>query len=150
MSVDYSVYIGVYLQFPYQEEEITNISYVDVNGKKTGNKFDPNTGQPNLEKLEIIKKEVIPNPWIEGVPGLGKDTFTTYEWMGGKKVSTFILSRSGKYCREIGDVANCDLSEVDPPSIISDFKIEYCKYLDYYRGKFGDFSIKFGVVYYAN
>lgn len=39
---------------------------------------------------------------------------------------------------------------INPVEMISEFKLEYSKYLEFYQKEFGDFLVKFGVVHYAH
>lgn len=83
------------------------------------------------------------------VPELGEDTFFTPAYTnGGKRIGTFVLNGSSKYSFIEDDIFNYDLSDINIPQLIEDFKVEYSKYLDYYQKKFGDLKIKYGIVNY--
>lgn len=146
-----STYIGIYLEVPYSKATRSVKTYVDAQGKKTKNKFDPTTGQKNDVKDEIVVDEIIPLSYIVDVPGLGEDEFFTPAYTnGGKKIQTFLLSGRSKYSYTGDDLFNFDLGMVNLPQLIEEFKAEYAPYLEYYQQQFGDFTIKYGVVNYAH
>jgi hypothetical protein len=146
-----SIYIGVYLEVPNKNKPEVVKYYLDNKGKKTKNKFDPETGQPNPVKEETIITKVIPRPYIVDVPGFVEDEFFSPAYTGiGDKVQTFLLNGKGKFSFYGDDLFNKDLTSINQSQIIEEFKVEYAKYLEYYQKEFGDFTIKYGVVYYAH
>lgn len=146
-----STYIGIYLEVPYSKATRIVKTYVDPQGKKTKNKFDPNTGQKNGVKEEMVVDEITPSSYIVDVPGLGEDEFFTPAYTnGGKKIQTFLLNGRSKYSYTEDDLFNFDLGNVNPSQLIEDFRVEYAPYLEYYQQKYGDFTIKYGVVNYAH
>lgn len=69
----------------------------------------------------------------------------------GDEVATFILnSTSSKYnIGYINKPFNLDFQNIgDIKVLLEDFMLEYEKYLAYYREKFGDITVRYGIVYY--
>ncbi len=147
-----STYVGIYLELKYNQKPVIQKSYVDSIGKKTKNKFDPNSGQPNQIKEETVISEVVPTSYItDDSLGMNEDEFFTPSYTGaGKRIQTFLLNGRTKYSMTNDDLFNFSIEQLNIPKLIEDFKVDYKKYLDYYQTQFGDFQIKYGVVNYAN
>ena len=154
MGISNSTYVGIYLEIPFLKGTVTESFYVSpTSGKRQKNKFDAQTGVRNLDKTETSVVNIEPTPWIEDVEGLCVDEFFDPEYHGGgKNIRTFILNGRNKFNLNDYDdeVFNVDLSSVNIPQLIEEFKVEYKGYLDYYTQEYETVNIKFGVVEYAH
>lgn len=147
-----TTYVGIYLEIPFVKGTITETFYVHPEtGKKQKNRFDANTGRENLKKIEERIEYLTPHSWIEDVDGLCSDEFFTPAYTnGGKRIQTFILSGKTKYSKTDSDLFNLNLSNLDIPKLIEEFKIEYKPYLDYYTNEFLEINVLYGIVNYAH
>jgi hypothetical protein len=158
MGTSNSTYVGIYLEIPFLKGTVTEKFYASpTSGKRQKNKFDAQTGVRNLDKTETSVVYIEPTPWIEDVEGLCVDEFFRPAYTGGgKRIETFILSGAdNKFkvcCVDSWDrnLFNTDLSSLNIPQLIEEFKVEYKAYLDYYIQEYETVNIKFGVVAYAH
>lgn len=154
MGTRNSTYVGIYLEIPFLKGTVTESFYVSpTSGKRQKAKFDAQTGVRNLDKTETSVVYIEPTPCIEDVEGLCVDEFFRPAYTGGgKRIETFILSgdRNKFNVGVWGDLFNVDLSSLNIPQLIEEFKVEYKGYLDYYTQEYETVNIKFGVVEYAH
>jgi len=147
MGATNSTYIGIYLEIPhYKEERIEKIWRNPESGKKVNYKFNPETG------LESIRDEITHIDWVEPNSYIEKEGFREDMFFepaytgGGKRVCTFI-SNGGKFRLDNdSDIFNFNISNIDIPKLIAEFKDELKKYLDYYTETYGEYEVKFGIV----
>ncbi len=143
-----NVYIGVYLKVPFLKGEEVKVSYKHPEtGKKMSSKFCPQTGVECEKVKTTIPKTIYPSPYIEDVEGYDEDMFTCADVI--KNVSLFLLNESGRFSF-FDDEPFCKDFTESPETLIEDFKVEYAKYLDYYRNLYGEFEIHYGAVLYYN
>jgi len=155
MGMEFSVYVGCYIEFPQGKVEVKKYC---LESPKTNERFDisgdvkfcPKTGV-ELKRVEEVYEEFLdPCPYIEddvfGSDGnlLQEDAFTIAESLRG----VFLPNGKGYGVSSYGDELTKDLSGLDIKSEINNFKEEYKDYLGYYREKYGEFQVKFGVVGY--
>ena len=163
MGIESGIYIGVYLKIPNSEKEFEETVYTDpVTGKKRITKFNPETGEPNIESTVKNKRKVYPWPDIDELLLDGEefsgdsDRFWCPQYgPWGDKFSLFMLNISNtKYTiKHDDDDSDCtDLlnRDTDYKKIIADFKIEYKAWLDIYEREYGEIYIGYGVITYSN
>lgn len=147
MGITRSVYIGVYLEVPFYKSDIKESFYVNASGKRQKSKFNQETGVKHELKTEIKTQKFEPSPYIDDDDNLNEDEFTCGPYFDMSNGATpFILNSSSIYSSHYNDLFNFDFSDVDIPKLLKSFKEDYKDYLDYYRTKYGDFKIKYGVV----
>lgn len=66
--------------------------------------------------------------------------------MNAKLVEVFLDTQE----RYSDDDSFCYAITGSPAELIEDFKVEFSKYLDYYKNLYGEFEINYGVVSYYN
>lgn len=152
MGVYNTTYFGIYLEIPFLECTKTETFYVHPEtGKRQQNRFDANTGRENTLKSEEKIVHVEPNAYIDDVDGLDEDMFFRPAYTnGGKRIQTFVLNCRSKFSSSDSDLFNLDVSNIDIPKLIEEFKVEYKKYLDYYISEYEVVNVKYGVVNYAH
>lgn len=145
-----SIHVGIYLEVPYVKGTETDTFYAHPEtGKRQKSKFDAQTGRENVKNS--VQKTVYVTPMSYIVEdGYIEDQFSTPPYTNaGKHIQTFLLNDK-KYCNNFDNLNNLNLTDLDIPNLITEFKIEYRKYLDYYTNLYGVVNIKYGVVYYAS
>ena len=149
MGVYNSTYLGIYLIVPHVKVENKVIFYKNPKtGVKMKTKFDPNTGLEGIknERIDIVYQEA--TPYIEDVEELREDMFWKPAYTGSpKRTTTFILNGDSI---TIDEYQNYDLSKIDIKEEISKFEEKYSEYLEYYRNKYGEIKIFYGIVNYGH
>lgn len=160
MGIDSSTYVGVYLVIPHKKVTKTDTYYVDVNGNRTTNKFDPNSGKEN--KLVEKTKTEVDEPWTEfddyetltdeERDDLDDDTFWSPQYMASPKNTSIFILNSGKKYRLVDEEneSTTDLTNVNIPVLLNDFSVEYAKYINAIKKEYGSVEVKFGAIHYYN
>lgn len=146
MGVSRSIYIGVYLEVPFYKSEVKSNFYINANGKKVSHRFNKETGVEHELKKEVKIKMFEPCPYITDNDKLYEDMFTTGAYYEGNEKRPFTLNSNSKYSKHEDDIFNFDISGVNINELIISFKEDYKEYLDYYKTKYGEFEIKYGIV----
>lgn len=146
-----STYVGVFLEVPIFTKEVESEVLKNSNGEVfTNGKFDPETGEELIIEKVYKKKKVYPMPYFEK-DGIDDDTFWTPEChYNSRKFSYFLINGSNKFSSVIEDEESIELTDIDIPNLISEFKKEYSEYLEYYRSIGYDFKVKWGIINYAH
>ena len=164
MGTSNGVYLGVYIEIPFQTkvESVKNTFYIDgQTGKRTSYKFSPENGNPNEEKQEVVNKvsDVVPVPYISRDEAekynIVDDTFFMPAYHSDNdEISLFILNSSdSKY----GININIDILERkefggwDIEGLVMAFNDEYKNYIEFFEEKYDcEIMVKYGVVTYAH
>lgn len=158
MGAEYSTYIGIYLEIPYQKKEtkVTTFKHPET-GHKMKSKFCGQTGVEGVPHTRIDTSYDSPQPWIYEDGFDREDTFWGPESSIGNQVrkqsdkfATFLVNDHNKYNINCDRIDNCDFAEIDTQKLIEEFKIEYKKHIDYYTKEFGEVEISYGLVNYAH
>jgi hypothetical protein len=151
MSYSTIVYLGIFLEVKYPIVEIEEIHYVDDNGRKFTEPFNPKTGKALRKVVKINKEKNFPHADIEDNDSLDPEAFRSVEYHSGPKYTAyFILNSESKYLYSINPENADDTIEIkepiNPQELINDFKLEYKKYLDYYKDHYKyEFEVKYGL-----
>ena len=144
------VYVGVYLEVPFIKSEEVKISYKHpVTGGKMQSRFCKDTGVEDIKVETKVPRIIEPSPYIVDIEGYEEDMFSTANYGIVKNKTIFMLNKKSKY-RYSDDDSFCYAITVSPAELIEDFKVEFSKYLDYYKNLYGEFEINYGVVSYYN
>ena len=167
MSVDSSVYFGVYLRVKKEFIQKDIVAYKNKEGEIFSDyKFDPKTGEKFTEVILKEKVKIIPDEHIDfdeidedhrsKYRGLNEEEFLKLKYHSEyDDYSYFTLNCSLRppyaYSIDFEELLNVEFNEViDPNKIIADFEKEYERYLDYYRDyKKYDFEVKYGLISYS-
>jgi len=163
MSIETNMYIGIYLKVPNAITEFDKTVYRDPEtGESRKTKFNPETGEPNLEIVTKQTRRVHPWPDIDELLSEGEvftgdsDEFWCPQYgPWGDNFSLFMLnSTKSKYrIRHANDNEDCtDLldRDTDYKKLIEEFKVEYKPWLDIYEREYGEIYIGYGVITYSN
>jgi hypothetical protein len=148
-----STYIGIYLEIPFVKVEKEIITYTHpTTGVKMSKKFCPDTGVEGIEHKRTETKYSEPNTYIDDVDGLEEDMFWQPNVTGGEKCATVILNRHNKkFAHTDDDYFNYSIdSSLNIEDLISEFKVKYDEYLNYFIEKYKVVNVKYGVVNYGN
>ena len=146
-----STYVGIFLEVPVITKEVEKEVLKNSKGKVfTSGKFDPEIGEPLIIEKVFEKKRVLPTPYFEK-DGVDDDTFWTPEYhQNTKNIRYFLINEYNKFHQKIEECETLELTDVNIPNIIEDFKKEYSEYLEYYSLIGYDVKIKWGIVNYAH
>jgi hypothetical protein len=163
MSIETNIYIGVYIKVPNATIEFDKTLYFDpATNNPRSSKYNPETGEPNLEKLVKKTEKIHPWPDIEELLADGEEFSgdTDEFWCPqygpwGDNFSLFMLnSTKSKYrIRHANDNEDCtDLldRDTDYKKLIEEFKVEYKPWLAIYEREYGEIYIGYGVITYSN
>jgi len=155
MSAYKNTYVGIYLEVPHKKVEKKTIFYKDPEtGERMKSKFNPETGVEGLKDERIANIYEVASPYIIDENYLREDMFwcPAYHagdyYVGKNKFTTFLLNND--FENDVSEIANFDLSKINIKKELNDFKEKYSKYLDYFKNKYGDIRIYYGVVNYAH
>lgn len=146
-------YLGIYLEVPFLKHEETVTFYRNpVTGKPMKKRFNPETGVEGTKESRVEVNYLTPNPYIDDVEGIRADEFSRPAYTGGgKRIETFVLSYTGKYkIGEAGELENIDISDINVPKLIEEFKVDYAWHLEQYTDWYKEVNVKFGLVNYAH
>lgn len=155
MGSSISVYVGCYLELPIREVEEEKTIYHDLRGRQS-TRYDGDTGRENVATVVKETKTVYPDAWIDEKEvdfDYDEDLFWSPEGVTSEARSTFFLlnnncqfNRFGYFDYHGGGVAN--LNDVNIKELIEKFSDTYDEYINFYVKKYGQVSIRFGVVSY--
>jgi hypothetical protein len=156
MGVSLNSYLGPYIKIPIQEVDVKKVRYIDESsGKRVKTKFCPSTGVEFKEEIYTEKEKVTPRPYIDSrESNLDEDMFYSpaYSPSGDYSVC-FMLNMNDPEVRVVIDDPD-DSFEIDlstgfsPNNYIEIFKRKYSDYIDYYKNKYGELEIKYGLLSY--
>lgn len=153
MGTYYNTHIGCFLRIPVTMRPVTKTYLVTGAGKKTSARFDPNTGKENQSKTEIVNEKVYADLEIDDRADLEDDTFFKPQYCGGRgENEDLFIPNSTDDSLFNGDTAYdyiFSLEDINPEEEILKFKRRYLEYLNYYKGKYPNLEIHFGIVRYG-
>lgn len=150
MSNNISTYIGVFIKIPNKVIKIPKITYKTIEGLSTDFKFNPYTGEANIEEVTHLVTIQYGNSFINNVEGLDGDMFFSPSFhFNSEKFTLAIPNRLCEneiQCISLEGYNTHSLLNVDPVSAIDEFKTKYETYIDYYTKKFGEITIDYGII----
>lgn len=145
-----NVYIGIYLTVPFIKTEKINVSYKHpITGHRMPSRFCKDTGVEGIKVETKVPSVIEPSPYIQDNDDYEEDMFSSSNYGVIKNASIFMLNQKSKYRYSDDDSFSYAIKEL-PAKLIEEFKVEYSKYLDYYKNLYGEFEINYGVVSYYN
>ena len=146
-----STYVGIFLEVPIMVKEVEKEILKNSQGKVfNSGKFDPDTGEELIVEKVYDKKKVYPISYFE-VDGKENHNFWSPEYhQNSSKVKYFLLNGDRKFSKNIEPSETLELSEIDIPNLIEEFKKKYSFHLEYYKNIGYEVKIKWGIVNYAN
>lgn len=146
-----STYVGIFLEVPIMVKEVEKEILKNSQGKVfNSGKFDPDTGETLIVEKVYDKKKVYPISYFE-VDGKDNDDFWSPEYhQNSSKVTYFLLNGDRRFSKNIEPGETLELSEIDIPNLIEEFKKKYSFHLEYYKNIGYEVKIKWGIVNYAH
>ena len=152
MGIDKTLYVGAYLEVTPKLVKTTKRVLVDVEGKKTGNLYDPLTGKKNKSVDEEVSYYLYPDEYLEERLGtdtlrvvssdIFEDPLSSYKYL----VDNYYEGITGKYF-EIYQPFSLTSEETIRLMVesIPTFKENFKKEIKVLEEKFGPVQVKSGI-----
>lgn len=143
-----NTYVGIYLTYPQQKTIRHEKVWVHpTTGKQKKWRFNPETGEEMEQKTIEVVDKWWPSGYIDDVEGLDEDTFFG-QYNDGHYVY-FMLNGDSEFAFTMDE---CESRAITTSDLNDDmfvrFQRKYRKYLDYFKEKYGQYEMHYGVINY--